>query len=176
MAISDLHVAFPENRRLLEELHPDDPADWLIVAGDVAELFRDVEWALGLLARRYARVVWTPGNHELWTPPGDPVQLRGEARYHQLVRLCRDLGVHTPRGPLPRLVRPRRPRGRRPPLPPLRLQLPHPRHHQGAGAGRRPRHRDRLLRRIPAPPRPLPEPRSLVPGPHRRHRTPPDRL
>ncbi|KJY42840.1 metallophosphoesterase [Streptomyces sp. NRRL B-1568] len=101
MAISDLHVAFPENRRLLEELHPDDPADWLIVAGDVAELFHDVEWALGLLARRYARVVWTPGNHELWTPPTDPVQLRGEARYRELVRLCRDLGVHTPEDPYP---------------------------------------------------------------------------
>ncbi|WP_329321935.1 metallophosphoesterase family protein [Streptomyces sp. NBC_01262] len=101
MGISDLHVAYPENRRIVEELRPDSPADWLIVAGDVGELLADVEWALDLLSRRYAHVVWVPGNHDLWTPRGDPVQLRGEARYHRLVELCRSLGVHTPEDPYP---------------------------------------------------------------------------
>jgi 3',5'-cyclic AMP phosphodiesterase CpdA len=42
---------------------------------------------------RFAKVIWTPGNHELWTPKGDPVQLRGEQRYQYLVELCRNLGV-----------------------------------------------------------------------------------
>jgi 3',5'-cyclic AMP phosphodiesterase CpdA len=42
-----------------------------------------------------------PGNHDLWTPPADPVQLRGEARYDHLVALCRRLGVLTPEDPYP---------------------------------------------------------------------------
>jgi 3',5'-cyclic AMP phosphodiesterase CpdA len=95
-AVSDLHVAYAENRRLVEELHAPSPADWLIVAGDVGEMFADVEWALGLLRSRFAQVIWAPGNHELWTHAKDPVRLRGVARYERLVGMCRDLGVLTP--------------------------------------------------------------------------------
>ncbi|MFE7114052.1 metallophosphoesterase family protein [Streptomyces sp. NPDC057654] len=101
MGISDLHIAHQDNRRIVEELRPDDPADWLIVAGDVGEQLADVEWSLKTLSERYARVIWAPGNHELWTVPKDPVQLRGEARYHRLVEICRNLGVHTPEDPYP---------------------------------------------------------------------------
>jgi hypothetical protein len=71
------------------------------VAGDVGETFADIEWALTTLSRRFATVVWTPGNHELWTLPSDPVQLKGEQRYRQLVAMCRRLGVLTPEDPYP---------------------------------------------------------------------------
>lgn len=101
MAISDLHVAFAENRRVLDAVRPDGPGDWLVVAGDVGELLSDVEWALGVLSERWARVVWAPGNHDLWTAHEDPVQLRGDARYRRLVEICRGLGVHTPEDPYP---------------------------------------------------------------------------
>ncbi|MFH8979644.1 metallophosphoesterase family protein [Streptomyces varsoviensis] len=101
MGISDLHVVHEDNRRIVEELRPDDPADWLIVAGDVGERLADIEWSLKTLSERYAQVVWAPGNHELWTVPKDPVQLRGEARYRRLVEVCRGLGVHTPEDPYP---------------------------------------------------------------------------
>jgi 3',5'-cyclic AMP phosphodiesterase CpdA len=100
-AISDLHVAYEENRAVLEELRPESEEDWLIVAGDVAELYADIERALRLLSRRFAKVVWTPGNHELWTHSRDEVELRGEARYMSLVELCRGLGVITPEDPYP---------------------------------------------------------------------------
>ncbi|MEU1689992.1 metallophosphoesterase [Micromonospora sp. NPDC005707] len=96
LAVSDLHVAYQENRDVVAGLRPETDDDCLIVAGDVGELFADVEWALTLLSSRFATVVWAPGNHELWTPRGDPVQLRGEARYRELVRLCRELGIRTP--------------------------------------------------------------------------------
>jgi len=96
-ATSDLHVGYPDNRRLVaEQLVPRAEDDWLLVAGDVAEQAEDVEWVLSTLAGRFARVVWVPGNHELWTPQKDPVQLRGQARYHHLVGICRRLGVLTP--------------------------------------------------------------------------------
>ncbi|MET8042007.1 metallophosphoesterase [Micromonospora sp. NPDC005215] len=100
-AVSDLHIAHPENRSFVQELRPAHDGDWLLVAGDVAERYADIEWALQLLSTRFAKVVWAPGNHELWTPPDDPVQLRGEARYQELVRLCRGLGVVTPEDPYP---------------------------------------------------------------------------
>jgi 3',5'-cyclic AMP phosphodiesterase CpdA len=96
LAISDLHVSYRENRELLASLRPGSREDWLIVAGDVAERMADVAWALELLSERFARVIWVPGNHELWTTRADPVPLRGEDRYRSLVGLCRSLGVITP--------------------------------------------------------------------------------
>lgn len=101
LAISDLHVGYPENREIVEELRPSSPEDWLLVAGDVSERISEIEWTLGTLRDRYATVVWTPGNHDLWTPRDDSVPLRGVARYEYLVKLCRSLGVLTPEDPYP---------------------------------------------------------------------------
>lgn len=100
-AVSDLHVSYAENRRIVDSLRPDSDDDWLIVAGDVGEIFGDIERALALLRSRFAAVIWAPGNHELWTHPSDPVQLRGVERYRALVRMCRDNGVLTPEDDYP---------------------------------------------------------------------------
>ena len=99
LAIGDLHVTHPENRRVVEGLRARSREDWLIVCGDVSELSADVEWALGLLRERFATVIWVPGNHDLWSVPGDPLKLRGEGRYRHLVEVCRRLGVLTPEDP-----------------------------------------------------------------------------
>ncbi|WP_312885803.1 metallophosphoesterase family protein [Streptomyces physcomitrii] len=101
LAVSDQHIAHEENRKLTEEMRPGSDEDWLIVAGDVGEKFADIEWALKLLAGRFAKVIWSPGNHELWTHPQDPVTLRGVARYEALVEMCRGAGVLTPEDPYP---------------------------------------------------------------------------
>lgn len=101
LAISDLHVVHPDNRTLVEGLRPRSEEDWLIVAGDVGEKSADIEWALSTLSGRFAKVVWAPGNHELWTPRGDPLQLRGQERYAHLVEVCRSLGISTPQDPYP---------------------------------------------------------------------------
>lgn len=100
-AISDLHVTHPENRVLLDRIVPESAKDWLLVCGDVSEDIEDVWWALDLLRSRFAKVVWVPGNHELWTDPGDNGSLRGEWRYLQLVAICRSLGVISPEDPYP---------------------------------------------------------------------------
>lgn len=102
MAVSDLHITYDENRDIVRELRPRSAEDWLVVAGDVAERVDDVRWALGLLASRFAKVVWAPGNHELWTTADDPEQARGVERYELLVRTCRELGVLTPEDPYAR--------------------------------------------------------------------------
>ncbi len=101
VAIGDLHVEATENRRFVEQLRPEHEGDWLIACGDVGEIMADIEWALATLARRFAKVIWVPGNHELWTCPGDDVQLRGDARYRHLVRYCQGLGIATPEDPYP---------------------------------------------------------------------------
>jgi 3',5'-cyclic AMP phosphodiesterase CpdA len=96
MATSDLHVGYEQNRELVAGLWPNDPGDWLLVAGDVGEIFAYVEHTLRLLAGRFEQVIWAPGNHELWTHPRDPVRLAGESRYQALVEMCHGIGVLTP--------------------------------------------------------------------------------
>ncbi|WP_353109576.1 metallophosphoesterase [Gordonia sp. (in: high G+C Gram-positive bacteria)] len=95
-AISDLHVSHRGNEQILDQIRPTDPGDWLIVAGDVAERTDDIVDTLRRLAARFAKVVWVPGNHELYTTAKDPLQIFGVARYDYLVQVCRDLGVITP--------------------------------------------------------------------------------
>lgn len=101
VATSDLHIRYPENRKIADSLWPESEHDWLLVAGDIGELVSDIEWTLRTLSERFAKVVWVPGNHELWTAPDDPVKLRGDAKYRHLVELCREMGVVTPEDPYP---------------------------------------------------------------------------
>jgi 3',5'-cyclic AMP phosphodiesterase CpdA len=102
LATSDLHVGHQDNRAIVRALTPADDGDWLILAGDVGERLEDIEWVLGLLAGRFASVIWVPGNHELWTSRTEVNPARGVARYRQLVELCRGLGVLTPEDEYPR--------------------------------------------------------------------------
>src|SRR5690606_11330282 len=74
-------------------------AEWLILAGDVGETLAHLRYALDVVTDRFARVLWVPGNHELWTMPGE--ELVGQAKYEALVALCRSYGVLTPEDPFP---------------------------------------------------------------------------
>lgn len=95
-ALSDLHLGFRENREALEGLKP-HPEDWLILGGDVGESLEHLELALRTTTERFARVLWVPGNHELWSNgPGSP---RGQEKYDALVELCRRFDVLTPEDP-----------------------------------------------------------------------------
>lgn len=97
LAISDLHVGHAANWQALERT-PCHPEDWLILAGDVGETAQHLERTLALLSQRFARLIWVPGNHELWTRP---VQdgARGARKYAQLLEVCRTHGVLTPEDP-----------------------------------------------------------------------------
>ncbi len=98
-ALSDLHVGYRENLLAIAELTA-RPDDWLILCGDVGDTLEQVELALRLLDRKFAQLIWVPGNHELWTVPRKS-GLRGVARYDALVALCREHGVLTPEDPFP---------------------------------------------------------------------------
>jgi hypothetical protein len=100
LAISDLHVGFEVNRRALATVgeHRDD---WLILGGDLGETLEHVSIVLDWVVPRFAKVIFVPGNHELWTMPRGPGALRGVAKYEALVALCRSYGVLTPEDDYP---------------------------------------------------------------------------
>ncbi len=98
-AISDLHVGFKDNLIALTEL-PDCPDDWLILCGDIADTPEQLDIAFQILDRKFSRLIWVPGNHELWTLPRDST-LRGVARYERLLEICRRHKVLTPEDPYP---------------------------------------------------------------------------
>jgi 3',5'-cyclic AMP phosphodiesterase CpdA len=99
-AISDLHLGYEANKRALLEI-ASHPADWLILAGDVGETAAHLEFAFRELKPRFAKLVWVPGNHEIWTLPGSNETARGRFKYDELVQLCRSHGVLTPEDPYP---------------------------------------------------------------------------
>jgi 3',5'-cyclic AMP phosphodiesterase CpdA len=66
LGITDLHISYPENRKIVADLRPESEDDWLLVAGDIGEMPEDIAWAVRTLASNFAKVVWAPGNHELW--------------------------------------------------------------------------------------------------------------
>lgn len=97
-AISDLHLTNKTNFQALQDL-PSYPNDWLIIAGDVVEFEDHLKMALILLTSRFKKVIWVPGNHDLWSLPIDCHKQKGEEKYNRLVKICHDFGVITPEDP-----------------------------------------------------------------------------
>jgi Icc-related predicted phosphoesterase len=66
-ALSDIHIDYAVNARWIANLSfADYQDDVLILAGDVTDAQRLLSWCLCALARRFKRVLFVPGNHELW--------------------------------------------------------------------------------------------------------------
>ena len=97
-AIADLHLGHRINREALATMPPHND-DWLIVAGDVGEQPAHLEAALTILTSRFAKVIWTPGNHDLWVAHDATGRTRGQERYDELVAMCRRFGAITPEDP-----------------------------------------------------------------------------
>jgi len=99
LAISDLHVANPANMAALQALEP-APDDWLILAGDIAERLEHLRDVFAVATARFARVIWVPGNHELWTVT-EGARTGGQAKYEAVVDLARSFDVITPEDEFP---------------------------------------------------------------------------
>ena len=83
-ALSDLHLSHAANREALESF-PAHPEDWLILAGDLTDGPQWLDWCFARLTPKFRKLVWVPGNHELWTNPGGTDGIRGVALYERLV-------------------------------------------------------------------------------------------
>ena len=94
-AISDLHLANKVNQKALIDL-PDYGDDWLVLAGDIGETEDQLRFALSELNLKFSKIIWTPGNHDLWTFPLNSYSLKGEEKYNRLVSICHEYGVCTP--------------------------------------------------------------------------------
>lgn len=93
-AISDLHLSYPENQIALSKL-PNFPDDWLTVVGDIGETDDLFHFALSILSHRFAKVIWTPGNHDLWSHPATD-SLVGVNKYQHLLDICHQYKIITP--------------------------------------------------------------------------------
>lgn len=66
-AVSDLHVDYAPNRQWVNDLsRADYQRDLLLVAGDLSHKPERLLDTMAALRARFARVVFVPGNHDLW--------------------------------------------------------------------------------------------------------------
>jgi Icc-related predicted phosphoesterase len=66
-ALSDIHIDYDENAKWIANLPVFEyQDDVLILAGDVTDIRRLLDWCLGTLAKRFKKVLFVPGNHDLW--------------------------------------------------------------------------------------------------------------
>jgi len=71
-AISDLHVDYADNAKWVAGLSTSQYLDdILVVAGDVSYSLQQLEWALKTIAARFKKVLFVPGNHDLWVVNDD---------------------------------------------------------------------------------------------------------
>jgi Icc-related predicted phosphoesterase len=92
-AVSDLHTDFAENRRRLQQISSTSYLrDVLIVAGDIADDLKIIDWTLRRLRSQFGQVFYVPGNHELWVRDGEYDSVE---KFRQVLRLCDEIGIYT---------------------------------------------------------------------------------
>ena len=66
-ALSDIHIDYSENAKWIENLSVAEyQDDVLILAGDVTDIQKLLDWGLNIFTKRFKKVLFVPGNHELW--------------------------------------------------------------------------------------------------------------
>src|SRR6266700_600127 len=66
-AVSDVHIDYETNAKWIANLSiAEYQDDVLILAGDVTDTRRLLHWCLSTLAKRFKKVLFVPGNHDLW--------------------------------------------------------------------------------------------------------------
>jgi predicted phosphodiesterase len=94
-ALSDLHVDYGANARWLEGLPEHEFGDdLLILAGDISDSLERLEWALRIVTSRFRRVMFVPGNHDLWVIR-DKEQWTSVEKFERVQALARECGVAT---------------------------------------------------------------------------------
>lgn len=88
VVLSDIHVDINREHPVVQEFAryiKEQDARLAIIAGDVSEIQQETLDTLNTIEQLSgARVLFVPGNHDLWGPPGDPDQIA--AIYDRYVR------------------------------------------------------------------------------------------
>ena len=92
-ATSDLHTDYKENFRWLQELSDTDYLqDTLIVAGDISDRLEVIRETLLLLRSKFRKLLFTPGNHELWVRSEE---INSLDKFQRILNLCEELDIAT---------------------------------------------------------------------------------
>ncbi|KAL9437775.1 hypothetical protein AB3S75_023611 [Citrus x aurantiifolia] len=92
--LSDLHTDYSENMTWVKCLSTTrHKKDVLLVAGDVAEKYDDFVLTMSLLKDRFQRVLFVPGNHDLWCRGEENDFPDSLEKLNKLLDACRGLGV-----------------------------------------------------------------------------------
>lgn len=93
-AVSDLHIDYDENRKWLFNLSDHRfKKDILILGGDITHNEPLMVEALSFLSRIFYKVIFVPGNHDVWVRQDDG--LDSLEKFYHILSLCRDIGVVT---------------------------------------------------------------------------------
>lgn len=93
-AISDIHIDYQENfNQLLAFARRGHPLDVLIIAGDATDRLDTLARLFEALVPCFQRVLFVPGNHELWIRRSDFSD--SLQKFQAIQTLCRDQGVQT---------------------------------------------------------------------------------
>jgi predicted phosphodiesterase len=66
-ALSDIHVDYDANARWIANMSKSDFRESvLILAGDITDNLQLLDWCLTTLAICFKKVLFVPGNHDLW--------------------------------------------------------------------------------------------------------------
>ncbi|CAA6655707.1 unnamed protein product [Spirodela intermedia] len=94
--LSDLHTDYEENMAWVNRLSMEYYANTvLLVAGDVAETYKNFVTTMKMLKDRFRSVFFVPGNHDLWCRREGGSFLHSLEKLNALLDVCRDLGVET---------------------------------------------------------------------------------
>jgi predicted phosphodiesterase len=92
-AISDVHVDHEANARWVEALSTEEfQDDILVLAGDVSDDLRLLHQCLSVLSSRFRKVLFVPGNHDLWVLRCDP-GLTSFDKFDLVCRVAAESGV-----------------------------------------------------------------------------------
>ncbi|BBO59622.1 metallophosphoesterase [Mycoavidus sp. B2-EB] len=92
-ALSDLHIDYELNQQWTAQLSTYDYRDdVLILAGDVSDSLLQLEWCLKSLVSRFKKILYVPGNHDLWVIR-DKSERHSLDKFNQICTLVRDCGA-----------------------------------------------------------------------------------
>jgi predicted phosphodiesterase len=92
-ALSDVHIDYDINAEWVAGLSSADYRDdVLILAGDVANTLRLLDWCLAALVARFKKVLFVPGNHDLWVV-GEGHEKTSLQKFQEVVAVVESCGA-----------------------------------------------------------------------------------
>lgn len=92
-AVSDVHIDYQENFNMLTDFaRRGHRLDALIIAGDITDRLDRLQQLFEVVVPCFHRVLFVPGNHELWVRRSDFTD--SLQKFQAIQQLCRYCGVH----------------------------------------------------------------------------------